>query len=162
MVIVLSIHDSRSPPNMVEGWWNIIVLVIKFILLGSLVKNCQASNGTSSCNDPFITRLNFKYFVSILNGTNRTLSCEIRSDTSLKGEPLWHRNSLPLSADYSVNSSSCSLSTNKICVLSNLTLMHVVRGHYEGNYTLTAENDCGNASVYVDFDIIGKFKWLTT
>ena len=54
----------------------------------------------------------------------------------------------------------CSFSTNKTCIVSNLTLIHVVRGHYEGNYTLTAENDCGKASVYVEVNVIGEFLFL--
>ena len=56
-----------------------------------------------------------------------------------------------------MNSSSCSLSTNKICVLSNLTLIHVAQWHYEGTYILTAENDCGIASVHVNVGVVGKF-----
>ena len=56
-----------------------------------------------------------------------------------------------------MGNSSCSFSTDSTCILSNLTLIHVVQGHYEGNYTLTAENDCGNATVYVMINIIGKF-----
>ena len=92
-----------------------------------------------------------------MNGTNRTLSFEIHSDTPLKTDPIWRRDYPPnLPAGHSVNSSSCSLSTNKTCVWSNLTLIDVARGHYEGNYTLTAENDCGNASVYVNINIIGE------
>ena len=105
-----------------------------------------------------ITRLNFDHFVSIPNGTNSTLSCEIRSDTELKEEPVWHRDypsSLP--AGHSVDNFSCSFSTDRTCILSNLTLTHVVRDHYEGNYTLTAENNCGNATVYVKINIISKF-----
>ena len=104
-----------------------------------------------------ITRLNFKYFVSILNGTNRTLSCEIHSDTPLKQDPIWHRD-FPsyLPSEHTVNNSLCSLSRNETCVLSNLTLIHVARNHYEGNYSLTAENDCGSTSVYVYINIIGK------
>ena len=101
--------------------------------------------------------LNFKYFVSIVNGTNRTLSCEIHSDTSLKTDPIWRRDYPPyLPAEYSVNNSSYSLSSNKTYVWSNLTLIDVARGYYEGNYTLTAENDCSNTSVYVNVNIIGE------
>ena len=125
------------------------------------MRNCQASNGTSSCA-PSIKPLNFDKFVSILNGTNRTLSYEIRSNTPLKGDPIWRWDYSPRLPDgHSVNNSSCSLSTNKlankICVMSNLTLIHVVQGHYEGNYSLTAENDCGNTSVYVHVNIMGEF-----
>ena len=122
--------------------------------------DCQASNGRSSCSKPNITRLNFVHFVSIHNGSNRTLSCEIRSDTPLKEAPIWRRVSSSLPDGHSVVNSSCSFSTNTICVMSNLTLIHVVRGHYEGNYTLTAENDCGKASVYVEVNIMGKFLFL--
>ena len=93
-----------------------------------------------------------------MNGANRTLSCKILSDTPLKEEPVWrweYHSSLP--AGHSVDNSLCSSSQNKTCILSNLTLIEVVQGHYEGNYTLTAENDCGNAIVYVIINIIGKF-----
>ena len=130
------------------------------ILVDNLVRNCQASNGTSSCSRPNITRLNFDHFVSIPNGTiyNHTLSCEIRSDTPLKEEPIWGRDYPPsLPAGHSVDNSSCSFSTDRTCILSNLTLTHVARDHYEGNYTLTAENDCGNATVHVMINIISKF-----
>ena len=138
-----------------------LIFMMFLILVGSLVlRNCQASNGTNSCSRPNITRLNFECFVSIQNGANRTLSCEIRSDTPLKEEPVWrgeYHSSLPPRS--SVNSSSCSLSTTKDCVLSNLTLIDVVQGHYEGNYSVTAENDCGKATVYVKINIIGKLKF---
>ena len=129
-------------------------------LVDSLVRNCQASNETISCSRPNITRLNFEYFVSIPNGTNRTLSCEIHSDTLLKEEPFWRRDRSPsLPAGHSVDNSSCSFSTDKTCVWSNLTLIHVVQGRYryEENYTLTAENDCGNTTIYVKINIICKF-----
>ena len=122
------------------------------------VKNSQASDGTTSCTQPKITPLNFHLFVSIENGTNRTLSCEIHSDTPLKLDPVWRRHDPSyLPAKYSINSSSCSLTTNKTCVLSNLTLIDVVRGHYEGNYSVMAENDCGNETVYVYVNVMGKF-----
>ena len=130
--------------------------IMYLILVGSLVlRNCQVSNGTSSCNRPNITRLNFKNFVSIVDGASRTLSCEIRSDTPLQ-EPVWGREYSSLPKGHSVVNSLCSFSTSKTCILSNLTLIHVERGHYEGNYTLTAENDCGKATVYVEININGK------
>ena len=52
---------------------------------------------------------------------------------------------------------SCSTSSNTKCVVSNLTLMNVIRGEYDGNYSLAAENDCGTATVYVYVNIMGKF-----
>ena len=145
-------HEAK----MVGGWWKVLlILIYTTILVSSLVRNCQASNGTS-CSLPIITKVNFSNFVSIRNGTNRTLPCEIRSDTSLKGEPIWRRdNTRSLPDGHSVNSSSCSLLTNEICEWSNLTLIYVAQS-YDGNYSLTAENDCGNATVYVHVNVIGK------
>ena len=148
-----TICGSGSQRKMVGGWN--VSLLIQVILVGSLVlRNCHE---TSLCSKPIITRLNFRYFVSVLNGTNRTLSCEIHSDTPLKGDPIWRREYHPaLPPGHCIDISACSLSTRKTCILSNLTLIHVVQGYYEGNYTLTAENDCGNTTVYVNVNIIGK------
>ena len=126
--------------------------------MGSLVRNCQGSNGTTSCTKPNITRLNFGNFNSVLNNTNRTLSCEIRSDTPLKGEPVWCRDLITpcLPPEHSLENASCSVS-NETCVRTNLTLIHVIQGRYDGNYTLTAENDCGKASVYGYINIMGEY-----
>ena len=129
------------------------------LLVGSLVKNCQAKDGTA-CNSPSITKVNFQDYIEIVNGTNHTLSCEIRSDTPLKEEPIWREDSSRLSTNlnYSVENASCSNSTSQTCIVSNLTLINAVRfkdkSPYAGNYTLTAENDCGISTVYVRIDII--------
>ena len=127
-----------------------------FILVVSLIKNCQARDETT-CNVPTIKRKNFEYSIEILNGTNRTLSCEIHSDTPLKKEPIWRR-SFPthLPPDHNVKNASCPASTNKTCVISNLTLINVVQEVYDGNYTLTAENGCGNVTVWVNVNIDGE------
>ena len=142
-----------------------IVFIWLFLVgvLMILVRNCQARDGT--CDLPSITRVNFQNYIEILNGTNRTLSCEIHSDTALK-EPIWRKDSSRLSTDsnYIVENASCSNSTNHTCIVSNLTLINAVRFeykdldkvHYVGNYSLTAENDCGTSVVYVYVDIYSK------
>ena len=133
------------------------------VVVGVLVRNCHARDGTTSCNVPNIIRTNFKNSIEILIGANRTLSCEIHSDTPLKREPIWRKkisekfSELPTNLNYSVENVSCSISTNKTCIISNLTLLNVVRGEYDGNYSLTAENDCGNATVYVYINIMRKY-----
>ena len=132
------------------------------LLVVSLVRARDGSEDGTSCNGPSITKVNFQYYIEILNGTNRTLSCEIRSDTPLKEELIWRKGSsrLPTDIKYSVENSSCSNSSNQTCIVSNLTLINAVRykdsSPYVGNYTLTAENDCGIATVYVYVDIYGK------
>ena len=126
------------------------------ILVGDLVRNCQLSDATASCNVPSITPLNFKYYIEVWNGTNRTLSCEIQSDTQLIGDPVWHRQFSTQLPNHKVENGTCAVSTKKTCVQSNLTLINVVQHESGGNYTLTAENDCGNASVYVYVSIKGK------
>ena len=112
--------------------------------------------------------MNFESAIEILNGTNRTLSCEIHSDTPLKGGPIWRKDfsELPADLEYIVENASCSDSTSKTCIISNLTLINVVRferiykdrdkDQYTGSYSLTAENDCGNTTVYVKVNIFSK------
>ena len=56
----------------------------------------------------------------------------------------------------SVVNTSCSPSPNKTCIAINLTLIDVIQGEYDGNYSLTAVNDCGIATVYVIVNIVGK------
>ena len=109
---------------------------------------------------PSIKRLNFYNSIEILNGSTRTLSCEIHSDTKLhKDLPFsgWKRDYPPhLPIEYSLGNASCSVSPNTTCIVSNLTLINVIRGEYDGKYSLTAENDCGTATVYVFVNIMGK------
>ena len=106
--------------------------------------------------------MNFQNSIDILNGTNRTLSCEIRSDTPLKGGPIWRKDfsELPADLEYIVENASCSDSTSKTCIVSNLTLINAVRfinkDQYTGNYSLTAENNCDNTTVYVGVNILSK------
>ena len=132
------------------------------ILCCFLVVSLVRAGDETSCNVPSITKVNFQYYIEILNGTNRTLSCEIRSDTPLEEEPTWRKDSsrLPTDIKYSVENSSCSNSTSQTCIVSNLTLINAVRfkdkSLYVGNYTLTAENDCGISTVYVHVDIYSK------
>jgi len=109
---------------------------------------------------PSIKRLNFYDSIEILNGTSRTLSCEIHSDTALHQDlPFsgWKRDYPPyLPTNYSLGNASCSVTPSKICIDSNLTLINVIQGEYDGNYSLTTVNDCGNSTVYVYVNIIGK------
>ena len=137
------------------------------ILCCFLVVSLVRAGDETSCNVPSITKVNFENCIEILNGTNRTLFCEIRSDNPLKEEPTWRKDSSRLSTDikYSVENASCSNSTSQTCTVSNLTLINAVRykdsSPYAGNYSLTAENDCGIATVYVYVDIYSKFNPCT-
>ena len=117
----------------------------------------SAQDGTTSCSIPSIKPLNFKYLVKIQSQANRTLSCEIHSDTPLKKEPVWRRD-FPtyLPKNHNVENASCSYSANETCIRSSLTLITVVRDEYDGNYTVTAENDCGNATVRAFINVMGE------
>ena len=127
--------------------------MILFVLDGNFVRH-----GTTSCNVPSITRVNFQNFIEILTGTNRTISCEIRSETPLNKDPIWNRDYPPyLPTENNVESAPCSNSTSKTCIVSNLTLINVVQGKYNGSYKITAENDCGNTTVSVFINIVGKY-----
>ena len=141
--------------------FNVTVILVSDLAGNNRVGNCQATNETTSettlCSVPNITKLNFYYFVTIQSGNNRTFSCEIQSSTPLKGVPVWRREypqSLP--KGYIVENDSCSSSADVTCIVSNFTLTNVVQHQSDGNYTLTAENDCGSAAVYVDVVIWGK------
>ena len=128
-------------------------------VVGGLVKNCQAKDVSGApCAVPSFIKKNFHNSIGVLNATNRTLSCEIHSDTPLKGELSWrYENSrFPARIKHSEVNGSCSASSNTTCKVSNLTLINVIQGEYDGNYSLTAENDCGIATVYVIVNIMGK------
>ena len=103
--------------------------------------------------------MNFFNSIAVLSTNNHTLSCEIHSNTPLKEAPIWrYENSsrFPAYIKHSVESTSCSTSPNTTCKVSNLTLINVIRGEYDGNYSLTVENDCGAATVYVYVNIMGE------
>ena len=108
---------------------------------------------------PSLIKKNFHNSIEVINTANRTLSCEIHSDTPIKGTPSWrYENSshFPTRIKHSVETGSCSTSPSTTCTVSNLTLINVIRGEYDGNYSLTAENDCGTAIVYVYVNIMGE------
>ena len=99
--------------------------------------------------------MNFHEHVEILVGSNRTFSCVIHSDTSLKeGYPKWARR-FPL-PDHVITTGECPTLSNKTC--SNLTLINVSQSDASGYYTITAENECGSDNFTVNVEVVSELQ----
>lgn len=118
----------------------------------------EATTSCDSKNIPNITPINFGggHFIEVKleneNGTNVTVSCEIRSDTPLTKVPIWRRkrgreyySHLPTGA--TMRNITLSNSPHVI-IISNLTLINF-KNKFGGNYTLIVVNECGPASLSV-------------
>ena len=98
---------------------------------------------------PLVSSENFRYYITITEGSNITLTATVKTDLPLSsGYPVWQvvHGMLPSTAkidNYTIDG----------VLYSNLSLYNLSYYENSGNYTFTASNKCGMSSVFTFIDV---------
>ena len=98
---------------------------------------------------PLVSSENFRYYITLIEGSNITLIATVTSDLPLSsGYPVWQvvHGILPSTAkvvNYTIDG----------VLYSNLSLYNLSYYENSGNYTFTASNECGTSSVFTFIEV---------
>jgi len=100
---------------------------------------------------PELYEVNFNGKLTVIVDNPVNLTVNIDSDLPLTSDPMWSRDDADLSND------SYVMNYTKKKKRNNYTSLIIEKASYyndEGNYYLTASNQCGTSTVSVDLDIV--------
>ena len=98
---------------------------------------------------PLVSRENFRYYITRIEGSNITLTATVTTDLPLSsGYPVWQvaHGMLPSNAkvdNYTIDG----------VLYSNLSLYNLSYYENSGNYTFTASNECGTSLVFTFIEV---------